>query len=437
MLKQRCVVVICDSLRNDLVGVQTPTLDLLERMGTRFTQVQAVFPSTTRVSSASIATGCHPQRHGLLGNTMILSEQPGLVTRSVGKPEFRQQLYAATGRYLKVPTLAERLHEKFSTAIYSNVSPGAAYFFDPASFGYVYHPAGSYGPGGLPLAGDQALDIKQGWKGDREMTERFCARLLSDDSLALGVLWLSEPDASGHAQCLGNQLHLDAIGNADACVARVLDVVTELRRSGQEVLLMVGSDHGMETVTYQIDIAQALVEAGLKHELHSHEIVVAPNGTAAILGFDDDYAYTFQLMAWLDQQRWVGEWVMGQALATWGLPDEPACRIAISLAGDNSLNEAGLAGTSWYAFDPDTPKHMIGQGQHGGRHRHERHPFLIINGGAFPPSEKVSATVCLTDYAPTILEHLAMPSDDMQGQPLQQLLPGNTGITSTQSKGSL
>lgn len=437
MLKQRCVVVICDSLRNDLVGVRTPTLDFLEQVSTRFTQAQAVFPSTTRVSSASIATGCHPQRHGLLGNTMILSEADGLVTRSVGKPEFRAQLYAATGRHLKVPTLAERLHERFSTAIYSNVSPGAAYFFDPDSFGYVYHPAGSYGPGGVPLTGDQALDIKQGWQGDQVMTERFSDRLLSDDTLAVAVLWLSEPDASGHAQCLGNQTHLDAIANADACVSRVLDAVTELRHRGEDVLLIVGSDHGMETVSQQIDIAQALVDAGLKRDPHSHEIVVAPNGTAAIIGFDEDYAKTFQLMAWLDQQDWVGEWVVAQDLASWGLPDEPACRIAISLAGDDSVNEAGVAGTSWYAFDPDTPKHMIGQGQHGGRHRHEAHPFLILNGSQFPASETVSATVSLTDYAPTIMEHLNLPAGDMQGQPLQQILPANAGITFTKSKGSI
>src|SRR5690606_15066643 len=95
MSQKRCVLVICDSLRNDLLGSSTPTLSLLEQYGTRAAQARAVFPSTTRVSAASIATGCHPQRHGLLGNTMILSEPDGLVVRSVGQPEFREQLHAA------------------------------------------------------------------------------------------------------------------------------------------------------------------------------------------------------------------------------------------------------------------------------------------------------------------------------------------------------
>ena len=55
---KRAVIVICDSL--------------------------SVFPSTTRTSAASIATGCLPARHGLLGNTMAIDEGDGLVCLSVG-----------------------------------------------------------------------------------------------------------------------------------------------------------------------------------------------------------------------------------------------------------------------------------------------------------------------------------------------------------------
>lgn len=433
MLKKRCVVVICDSLRNDFVGERTPVLHHLQMTGTRFINAKAVFPSTTRVSSASIATGCYPQQHGLLGNTMILSEPEGLITRSVGKPEFRHALFAATGQYLRVPTLAQRLHGQFTTAIYSNVSPGAAYFFDPENFGYVYHPAGSYAPGGTPLTGDDGLPVKPGISGDEQMTSRFCDRLLSDQSLGLGVLWLSEPDTSGHAQSLGNSHHMAAIAHADACVDRVLSAVKELRNRGEDVLLIVGSDHGMQTITEQVDIAQELVKAGLKQSATSQEIVVAPNGTSAILGFEDHYEHREALMAWLPNQVWVGEHVTGQQLALWGLPDETACRVAISLAGDDSCNEMGIAGTSWYAFDPDTPKNMIGQGQHGGRHPYESHPFLIVQGASFSRATEITEPVSLVDYAPTILQHLGLAAHGMPGKPLQQLLPSEATSLSIES----
>src|SRR5215470_8555709 len=126
----RVVIVICDSLRRDLIGTaDTPFLLELADRGAEFTRHRSVFPSTTRASAASIATGCRPARHGLLGNTMALDEGEGLVCRSAGRPDFRDRLHRATGRTLQAPSLAERLACAGATAVaISNVSPGAAYF---------------------------------------------------------------------------------------------------------------------------------------------------------------------------------------------------------------------------------------------------------------------------------------------------------------------
>ena len=141
----RAVIVVCDSLRTDLItGRDAPFLTELGARSARFANHGSVFPSTTRTSAASIATGCLPARHGLLGNTMALDEGDGLVCLSVGKSDFRDRLHRATGRTLHAPTLAERLRRTGGTAIaFSNVSPGAAYFLDPDGFGSVYNAAGS------------------------------------------------------------------------------------------------------------------------------------------------------------------------------------------------------------------------------------------------------------------------------------------------------
>src|SRR5690606_6975455 len=207
-----------------------------------------------RVSAASIATGCLPERHGLLGNTMILATDAGLEVKSVALPQFRDQLKAATGSYLKVPTLAQRLATRCQTAIYSNVSPGAAYFFDPDGAGYVFHRAGSYVPGRKPLSDDDGLHVQPGAEGDTQMTRRFCQHLMSDRSLGLAVLWLSEPDSSGHATPLGSAEHRAAIRSAERCVAQVNQAVSHLREQGDDILFMVGSDHGMETIVREVDI---------------------------------------------------------------------------------------------------------------------------------------------------------------------------------------
>jgi hypothetical protein len=198
-MARRAVIIVCDSLRRDLITpADAPTLAGLAEAACNFTAARSVFPSTTRVSSASIATGCLPGRHGLFGNTMALDEGGGLVCLSVGDPEFRERLRRATGRTLRVPTLAERLQRE-GALIMSNVSPGAAYFHDPDGFGFVYHRAGSCGPGRRPLAGSEHLDIALGANGDATMTERFCDALLGSPAPAIAVLWLSEPDNTGHA----------------------------------------------------------------------------------------------------------------------------------------------------------------------------------------------------------------------------------------------
>jgi len=79
------VIVICDSLRADLIDpAGTPFLAELKQRAASFAAHRSVFPSTTRASAASIATGCRPARHGLLGNTMALDEGDGLICRSAG-----------------------------------------------------------------------------------------------------------------------------------------------------------------------------------------------------------------------------------------------------------------------------------------------------------------------------------------------------------------
>src|SRR5215469_6195305 len=205
----RAVIVICDSLRADLINARdAPFLTEFAERSARFANHRGVFPSTTRTSAASIATGCLPARHGLLGNTMALDEGDGLVCLSVGKPDFRDRLRRATGRTLHMPTLAERLSRIGETAIaFSNVSPGAAYFLDPDGFGWVYNPAGSFGPGRQVLSADDGLSIAKGEAGDTAATERFCDEVLRRRAPTLALLWLSEPDYTGHHSPLGSPAH--------------------------------------------------------------------------------------------------------------------------------------------------------------------------------------------------------------------------------------
>src|SRR4051812_32972692 len=311
----RAVVVICDSLRRDLVTpADAPFLAGLADRATWFGAHRSVFPSTTRASAASIATGCRPIRHGLHGNSMALDEGDGLVCLSVGKPDFRDRLRRATGRTLHAPTLAERLSRHGLAAVaYSNVSPGAAYFLDPDAHGTVLHVAGSYGPGNRAAP---ALDVAKGAPGDAAMTQRFCAEALRGGTPTLAMLWLSEPDYTGHQSPLGSPAHRRAIRAADDCVRQVAETVAALDPGGDRILLMIGSDHGMETVSRIVDLEALLVEAGLKRSLTSGDVVVAPQGTSALLYFaEPDGDLVGRVARFLDGQDWVAKSHVGPALA--------------------------------------------------------------------------------------------------------------------------
>jgi arylsulfatase A-like enzyme len=416
----RVVIVICDSLRADLITARdAPFLADLGQRSARFAAHRSVFPSTTRTSAASIATGCLPARHGLLGNTMALDEGDGLVCLSVGKPDFRDRLHRATGRTLHMPTLAERVGRAGETAIaISNVSPGAAYFLDPDGFGWVYNPAGSYGPGRRPLPAEEGLAISKGAEGDSAATERFCEEVLRRRAPAIALLWLSEPDYTGHHTPLGSPAHLQAIASADANVQRVAETVSSLDPTGENILFVVGSDHGMETVDETIDLDRLLIDAGLKQAPSSSDVVVAPNGSAALLYFADPAgALVEQVACFLESQAWVGRAFVGPSLAAAGLPTDSAMQIALTLKPDERANSHGVPGHSHVVWDALEPKDATGFGQHGGLGKNEQRPFLFVSGGGFAPGVRERRS-SLIDITPTALQHLGLTTAGMNGQPL-------------------
>jgi arylsulfatase A-like enzyme len=417
---KRAVIVICDSLRADLIGeADTPFLADLGRRSARFTSHRSVFPSTTRTAAASIATGCLPARHGLLGNTMALDEGEGLVCLSVGKPDFRDRLERATGRTLHVPTLAERVARAGGTAVaFSNVSPGAGYFLDPDGHGWLYHPAGSFGPGRRPLSREAGIATAKGIDGDREMTGRFCEEAVGGRRPELAVLWLSEPDYTGHHMPLGSPAHRAALAAADRCVQQVAEAVAAEDPGSDDILFLVGSDHGMETVDETIDLDGLLVSAGLKRAPDSSDIVVAPNGTAALLYFaQPEGALVTETARFLEAQSWVGKLFSGAELGGLGLPTGSAARIALTLKRDDRSNPHGVAGHSAIVRDRLEPKECTGFGQHGGLGPNEQSPFLMIRGGGFARGTH-SKPSSLVDIAPTVLAHLGRDAAGLDGTAL-------------------
>ena len=98
---RRAIVLVIDGLRADVLDTDwMPTLSQVASKARVFGRHRGVFPSATRVSSASIATGCWPGRHGLAGNA-IASRRRGTegglgraswVSGAVARQQGRQDL---------------------------------------------------------------------------------------------------------------------------------------------------------------------------------------------------------------------------------------------------------------------------------------------------------------------------------------------------------
>ena len=413
---RRAILIICDGLGAEWISeAHTPTLVALRAAHRRSSDHRAVFPSVTRVSAASIATGCYPGRHGLEGNRMALVEDGRIVVHNVGAPSFRQAMRRATGRTLRVPTMAERLASSGGQIAYSNVSPGAAYFLDPDHFGTVLHRAGSFGAGGVPLSGEAHLDVTHDLAGDIEMTARFCTEIVPSADCRLGVLWLANPDLTLHHNALGSPEHLHALEVTDGLVSKVVEAV-KAHEDRFDTLLVIGSDHGHETIGRSVHIGDWLAGNGLGDEIRDGRVGVASQGTSALIyATGEARASVEALLPRMRREPWAGAVLTGDTLSATGLSGDTLLA-AVDTTRHDETNRYGVPGTRWLVEDGEgTPE--IGCGHHGGLGPGETRPFLALVHPGFGRGE-IGRMTSLVDIAPTILAFLGQSPEGMDGTPI-------------------
>ena len=420
---RRVVIVTLDGLRRDFIsGQTTPHLAAFAAQAETFQDYRTVFPSCTRVVSASLATGCFPARHGLQGNSVALLENGRLVPRDAGDPNFLQHKRQVTGHALTVPTLAERVKDIGGAIVFSNVSPGAAYTHDPDGYGFVYHRAGSFGPGRVPVPAEDCLDIALDVAGDRRMTDRFVDEVLTRRRPALAVLWLGEPDHVQHEAPLGSPRHLEVLAAADANAGVVIATVERQRTAGDDILLLIGSDHGHQSVVGVVDIDAELIAAGLKEGPGSDDVMAVSNGTSALIYVHPERTTALPAIGdFLASRDWVGALFRPDELSRIGQKPESGLCFAVSMAATEARNAFGVPGSSLVAKPITGKPDRLGCGQHGGLGAHEQAPFLMASGPGFRPGTIRQASARVVDIAPTALDHLRIDATGMDGGSLQHL----------------
>jgi len=429
------LLVVFDGLRPDMVRPDTtPNLLRFAALGTRFTRARSVFPSETRVCSATVATGCLPRRHGLVANRI---PHPRDATRSIdtGQMTLLRALEQETGApLLDAPTLASILAAAGRDfAVYSTGTTGQTYVLNPAADALGQVTLSAHGPEFCSAAGRALLaTLEPPPKAPAEravwIADMWRTRILPNPPAA-SVLWLCEPDTSGHYDGLGSEAQLIALRAADAAFGRLIDD-WQAGPARETLSIMVASDHGHAAISGLTSILPRLTGGP------AEGVAVLPGSSCALSWPEATGPRIGELAAWLTRQDWVGsvfaadgidmpEGVLPRSIL---LADHArAAPVLFTLRASDAATAPGLPGSTLY--DGNLP---IGGGTHGGLLPSELHTVMMLAGPGVRTAALSDWPAGLTDIAPTVLTLLGLPgAAAMDGRILAEATDPNASFAAT------
>ncbi len=191
---------------------------------------------------------------------------------------------------------------------------------------------------------------------------------------------------------------------------------------GDDILLIIGSDHGHETVSGVVDIEAELIAGGLKAGRDSNDVIAVSSGNASLIHLHPDAEQRRgRLGDFLACQPWVGQVFGADNLAAVGQAPHNGLAFAVSLKADGRENEFGVPGRSLAARPRWGKQDRVGCGQHGGLAAFEQSPTLLVDGPGFAAGSVREEPVHIVDLAPSIMRHLGVPAAGMDGGPLQRV----------------
>jgi hypothetical protein len=439
----KIVVVVFDGLRPDMVTAKLmPHLHAFATESRWFREARSVFPSMTRVATASIATGAPPAVHGIVGNSFYYPA----VTRDFILDTSRQDDIALAesvlgGSLITAETFADRLaaHGKTLAVVHAG-SAGSAYAINPrvaangqwtfSVLGEEYTRTPQAVRDVVARLGPFTGRTRPRFEETEYVTRVFIEHVLADLNPDVALIWFNEPDTSFHYKFLGSAETRAVIAAVDASFGRILAAL-RARPDADDVAIIVASDHGQISSSGAFDMAQMLCEAGhpanSTRSLDGAQIAVTGGNMGEIRVIDGDLERRDSIARWLMNRPEIG--------MVFTASDDP---VHGSLAGTFSLKLVGLdharapelmyvlrSGLESDAHDLPglgliTGGVPVGGGMHGGLNRHELNTVLVLGGVASPVGAEMSAAPAgIIDIAPTILDMLGVaPSTSMRGTSL-------------------
>ena len=421
-----------DGLRPDYVTPELmPNLYRLKKDGSFGKQHHSVFPTVTRVNSASYATGSYPASHGLMGNSVFFPEISTSKGLNTGEAAELKRITEATGnKLLTAISLGEVLQAAGKKLmVFSSGTTGQAFLQNhKVSGGAIINPElilpASFDSEVLQALGPAPAYAKPNTGRHKWVTDAFIKYGLGNDGPLVSAIWYSDPDASAHSFGIGSPQAVESIRAVDGELGRILETL-ETKNLINTYNIIISTDHGFVTDVGTESLADYLIKKGLKKDKNSDDVVVVGG---ALYVKDRNQEVIKKIVAELQSNESIGaiftagkkagdmqgfvDGTLSFDSVHWNHPSR-AADILVAENWDNRKNTTGYSGAGF------TP----GVAGHGGSSPYEIRIPLIAVGPSFKKSYEGDFPTSNVDIVPTVLHlhGLSIPNQ-MDGRVMDELL---------------
>lgn len=426
----KTLIVFFDGLRPDYITeAQMPNLFAFKQSAALGKQHHSVFPTVTRVNSASYATGSYPGTHGLLGNSIFIPEVAPNRPIETTYEDLRKIPAATSGPLLTAKSLGEVLADAGQKMmVFSSGTTGQAFLQNHTVNGAIVNP-GLILPeafktqvlndiGALPEEERKRL-IRHKW-----VTDALLKYGLVKNGPLVSAIWFSDPDGAAHEHGIGSEQAVKAIRYVDGQFGRIMEAL-RAKGTDERYNIIISTDHGFVTHKEKPGLADFLIKEGFKQDKKSDDVVVAEG---AIYVKNHDEKVIARIVAALHKQEWVGavftkgvkkgdtqgrvKGTLSFDLIHYNHPKRSG-DILVAPNWNDAQNDKGYAGTDFAG----------GVAGHGGASPYEINIALLASGPDFKHAATTELPTSNADIVPTILAIYNLPKPTgMDGRAVTELL---------------
>jgi predicted AlkP superfamily pyrophosphatase or phosphodiesterase len=426
--KNKTLIVFFDGLRPDYITPeQMPNLFAFKETACFGKQHHSVFPTVTRVNSASYATGSYPGTHGILGNAIYLPEVDSAKSIGTSYKDLSRAARVISGPILTAPSLGEILQTAGERMmVFSSGTTGQAFLQNhKVNGGAIINPDLI-----LPesFKGQVMEDLgevpAEGLNRHKWVTDALLKYGLIENGPLVSAIWLSDPDGAAHSNGIGSPEAVEALKFVDGQFGRILESLKTSRLS-ERYNIIISTDHGFVTQVGSIGLSDFLIQEGLKQDKGSDDVVLA-EGSIYVKNHDPEKIR--KIVSALHKEEWIGAiftkakavgdmqgWVEGTLSFDAIHVNHPQRTgdILVAMDWNDHKNDKGYAGTDY----------VKGKAGHGGSSPYEIHIALFAKGPDFKNAVSTDLPTSNIDIVPTILGiyNLPIPAQ-MDGRIISEIL---------------